>query len=144
MPITLTNQELLDSAQALRELSDMPVPVRTALKLRKIYKVTQKDLETVNEILQSLMKRHAKLDSAGNPVHPVIKKGENGEKDVVDETRVEIADREAFMKDHDELMDNTLEIPFDKIKVEDLSDLKDPPLKLKTSLVFALDWLLEG
>ena len=144
MPITLTTQELLDSAQSLRELSDMPVPVRTALKLRKIYKVTQKDLETTQELIQDLSKRHAKKDAAGNIIHPVIRRGENGEKDVVDESKAEIADREAFQKDYDAIMDEPLEIAFDKIKVEDLTDPKDPPLKLKTALVFALDWLLEG
>lgn len=144
MPIVLTTQELLDSAQALRELSDMPVPVRTALKLRKIYKVTQKDLETTQEMIQVLSKRHAKKDADDKPVHPLIRKGENGEKDVYDESRVEIADREAFQADYDALMGEPLEIPFDKIKVEDLSDPKDSPLKLKTALVFALDWLLEG
>lgn len=144
MPITLTTQELLDSAQSLRELSDMPVPVRTALKLRKIYKVTQKDLEATQETIQDLSKRHAKKDADGNVIHPLIRKGENGEKDIFDEGKVEIADREAFQKDFDAVMDEPLEIPFDKIKVEDLSDPKDPPLKLKTSLVFALDWLLEG
>ena len=143
MPITLTTKELLDSAPALRELSDMPIPVRTALKLRKIYKVTQRDLEASQETLTAINKAHAKKDSKGDVAlrkeTQLQRDGSQIEVDVMD-----FADPSARTKDIQAVLDTEVTIDFDKVKVEDLSDPKDPPLKMRTSLVFALDWLLEG
>lgn len=137
MPITVKTKTLLESNDAMRELSDMPIPVRTALKLRKIYRSVQSDLEATQEQLKKLAEKHAKKGEDGKPVHPEV----NGKPD---ESKVEIEDKKAYSDEIDQLMDVEVTINFDPIKVEDLTDPKDPPLKLKTSLVFALDWLLEG
>lgn len=141
MPITVKTKTLLESRDALKELSDISIPVRTALKLRKIYRSVENDLEATQEQLKKLAEKHAKKDSDGKTVHPMVK---DGEKEVADESKVEIEDKKAYTADIDSLMDVEVTINFDPIKVEDLVDPKDPPQKVKTSLVFALDWLLEG
>lgn len=141
MPITVKTKTLLESRDALKELSDISIPVRTALKLRKIYRSVENDLEATQEQLKKLAEKHAKKDSEGKTVHPMVK---DGEKEVADESKVEIEDKKAYTADIDSLMDVEVTINFDPIKVEDLVDPKDPPQKVKTSLVFALDWLLEG
>ncbi len=148
MPITITHKQLLDSTTALQELSDMSIPVRTALKLRKILRTSQTDLDTFNDTFKALSKKHAKKKMVKNAegvdeevvVHPkVLVDG----KEVDDENRLEIEDKDAFEKDRDAILESPLDIPFDKIKVVDLSDPKDAPLKIKTSLLFSLDWLIE-
>lgn len=141
MPITVKTKTLLESRDALKELSDISIPVRTALKLRKIYRSIENDLEATQEQLKKLAEKHAKKDSEGKTIHPMVK---DGDKEVPDENKVEIEDKKAYTADIDSLMDVEVTINFDPIKVEDLVDPKDPPQKVKTSLVFALDWLLEG
>lgn len=143
MPITVTNQQLIDSRDSLRKLSDMQIPVRTALKLRKIYKTVASEMESVQEMTAELARRCSKKDEKGEPVHPVIKKGEDGKPDIVDENRVEIDDtmREEFVKKTEELMEATVTIPFETVRAEDLAEPGDT-LKVQTSLVASLDWLL--
>lgn len=141
MPITISTKDLLGSRVALQQLSEMQLPVRTGLKLRKLYRTIQKDLEATQDTLKALSEKHAKRDEKGNVIHPVIKQGENGEPDQRDEGALELADREAFEKEFKELMSVPIEVPFEKIKEEDLSDPKDPPLKIKLAVLVALDWL---
>lgn len=158
MPITLTNRDLLESPPALRKLSDMQIPVRSALKLRKILKGAQAEIETVQEQLKALGKKHAqrvknedgtvKLGPDGEEMlaHPVIKKGENGEPDVLNENAYELGENaKAYQKEFDDLLDMEIKLDFDPIKIEDLSDkpdpkqpLKQPELKIETSLLFVL------
>ena len=142
MPILTTTKNIIDSAQAMRELSDMSIPVRTALKLRKIFKSVAKDMEAYDEQMKIVREKYTKKDADGKPVHPVIKK--EGSADVVDETRVELTDTAGFEADVRSMLDTPVTVDFDPIKVEDLVDAKDPPLKIRTSLVFALDWLLDS
>lgn len=141
MPITVKTKTLLESRDALKELSDISIPVRTALKLRKIYRAVENDLDATQEQLKKIAEKHAKKDAEGKTIHPMVK---DGDKEVPDESKVEIEDKKAYTADIDLLMDVEVTINFDPIKVEDLVDPKDPPQKVKTSLVFALDWLLEG
>jgi hypothetical protein len=155
MPIKLTNKDLLESPPSLRKLSEMQIPVRTALKLRKILKVAQADIETVQEQITALGKKHAKrvldedgnvkLDEEGKEVlaHPLDKDGK------ADTSRFELDDLKAYAKEIDDLLDDEVEIAFDPIKAEDLEDrpdpkqpLKQPELKIETSLLFTLHWLI--
>lgn len=149
MTITVTYETLLESTDALRQLSDMSIPVRTALKFRKILRHVQDDLDTVQDLLKKMAEKHAKKLSVVQPdgtckdevAHPLVKQ-EDGTS-IPDENRVEIEDKKAYEADRNELLETSIEIPFELVKVADLNDPKDPPLKLKTSLVFALDWLLD-
>jgi hypothetical protein len=141
MPITISTETLLNSREALRELSDLPIPVRTALKLRKIYNAVEGDLKTTEEMMKKLVSRHAKKDAEGNQVHPqVVVDG----KKVQDEGRVEIEDRVAYEKDVAELLASAVVVDFDAIKADDLVDPRAPTTMIKTSLLFTLIWLLEG
>lgn len=152
MPITAEVRTLLDSRDALRELAELSIPIRTALKARKVYKAVQSEIETIQEQIKALTEKHAKRDEAGEMVHPMVKSGTT---EVPNEDAVEIADRKAYAADMEELLGTEVTLTFDKIKEADLEDIPKPTpgrpagpeheskLKLKISTVFALDWLLE-
>ncbi len=147
--ITITTRQLMESRGALQEMSNMQLPVRTALKLRKMYRMVQNDLESTQETLKELSNKHAKKDGDGKPVHPIIRdeKGVPKEEDGVvlrDHNAIELGDnKEAFDKEFKELMDTPVDIPFEPIAIDDLADPKDPPLKLKLAIVVGLDWLFK-
>lgn len=117
--ITVTNRALLESAPALRELADMPIPVRTALKVRKILRVSQEHINDAREQLSALSKRMAVMDEAGK----------------------QLPATEEHVKAAEEVLATEVELDFKLIKAEDLADPKDPPLKVKSALLFSLDWL---
>jgi hypothetical protein len=158
----LTTKDLLDSPAALRKLSDMQIPVRTALKLRKVLKAAQAEIETITDQFKALGKKHAKrvLDEDGKPkvdddgdevlAFAVVKKGENGEPDVVNDKAYELGEnKKAYDKDVEELLESELELDFEPIKADDLADrpdpkrpLQTPELKIETSLLYELHWLI--
>lgn len=134
MPITITNRRLLESAPAIRELGAMPLPLRTALKLRKMMRLVQEDLNDAQELIREQAVKFALKDADGNMIHP------DGDKNRVE---IDPAQRAAYDKAVEALLDAEVELDFKQVKAEDMVDPGDPPLKIKTSLVFTLDWLFE-
>jgi hypothetical protein len=97
-------------------------------------------MDAAQDTIKAIAEKYAKKDEAGNIVHPTIMV--NG-REVPDESRVEISDPKAYSADMKAVFDEPVSLDFDLIKADDLSDPKDP-MRIKTSVLFALDWLLEG
>lgn len=132
--IIITNKKLLESVGALRELANLDVPVRTSLKLRKMLRVTQQEIDDWRESHKGLVEKHCKKGEDGKPTHP-----ENPRTGKPDPARFDLEEsREAFERDLEELNAVEVKLDFLKVKPEDLGDVK-----VKGSVALQLDWLIE-
>lgn len=134
MPITITHKKLIDSVGALRELSNLDLDLPTALKVRKILRVSQGDIDDYNAQRKELIEKHAAKDEKGAFVRPI---NPRTGKPVPEGYDVE-ANREQFEEDIKTLDKCEVKLDFDPIKPDALGDVK-----VKSGVLLALDWLIE-
>lgn len=111
---TLKNGELMGAVVALHDLGAERVPVKTALKIRRLLRELEPRARDVAEVRQQLLERHVKKDGKGEWVWE--RQNEDGT------GTVKLADPEAFNKEVTALMDETVEC--EALTVEELGNIE--------------------
>lgn len=115
----LTIGILLNSVEAVKELTSKDLSINISVKLVKIIK-------KLNEVLEVYeTKRKSLYEKYGEEL-------ENGSMKIFDE-KLEI-----FNEEHNKLTKEEIDIEFGQIDVSDLGDIN-----MKTSTLMSLDWLIE-
>lgn len=109
-------KEILESKEAIQALTAQTLPINTAIKLSKL----QKEL---NEVLEIYQERRANLFE---------KYGEGEDLSIPD------TNREVFLKEHEALIIEELDITIQTVSVETLGDIKMSPNDITN-----LGWLLD-
>lgn len=109
-------KEILESKEAIETLTAQNLPINTAIKVSKVQKELNSVLDIYQERRKSLFEKY----------------GEGKDLTIPDDKR------EVFIKEHEELINEELEITIQKISAEALGDINITPNHLTN-----LSWLLE-
>lgn len=133
MSIILKNSQLNDDTiSALNMLIDLDINATAAFRLTRIIKELSSILEDKMKMEKRILEKWTAKDEEGNPT---IAKDEEGN---VIEGAVNITDSAAFTKEMEALLDIENEIPYEKIKFEDLN-LQTAKVKDLIKLEFLFD-----
>jgi len=113
-------QEIINSTEALRKLSEMDLPSKTSFKIMLIVKELDTYLKPFEEARNNLIKKHG----------TVIKDKDGKETDQykIDPSNPETI--EVFNKEMTDLLNEEIELKSKKIKIDEISDLKIKPKDL--------------
>lgn len=117
----LTLNELQRGFVSLGKLANQDLPLKVGYWLGRIAKAAEGEMKTLEDSRIKLVKRLGEEDGEGNCTIPA---------DAM----------EAFNAEMTELMEVSIELPGDKIKLESLGD----SVKLSAIDLINLDWLFEG
>jgi len=127
----ISNKTLLESVGALRQLSDLSLPIKLSFKIAKIIRVSQPFVDAYEEVLKKLQDEYVAKDDEGNPRindtdDPSIK-------------QLILSDANAFNSAYEELLDASNKLEIEKLKLDEFGGVE-----LKPSLLVQLSWLIEG
>ena len=128
MKVTVTNNRLAQSAQALQVLSQERLPVKAAFAITRNLRVLQDQLKDVEEVRQRLLKEKAILDEQDNP-----KVDEDGQAQFDSDE-----EREAFLKAVNDLYSEEVEVDIRKVTIDSFGDAEVP-----AAVLYALDWMVD-
>ena len=133
MSITLKNSQLNDDTiTALNMLIDLDINAQAAFRLMRIIKELSSILDDKIKMEKRILDKWTTKDADGNPTPA---KDEAGN---LVEGAVNISDSAAFTKEMETLLEIENEIPFEKIKFEDLN-LQTAKVKDLIKLGFLFD-----
>lgn len=133
MAIIVKNSQLNnDTVQALNTLIELDINASVAFRLTRIIKEVSSIVDDKLKMEKRILEKWVEKDETGKPVVP---KDENGKPL---DGAVNITNVEEFTKEMSTLMDVENQIPFDKLKFEDL-DLKTAKVKDLIKLEFLFD-----
>ena len=133
MSIILKNSQLTDDTiNALNMLIDLDINATAAFILMRIIKELSSILDDKIKMEKRILDKWTSKDDAGNPTTVMDDTGN------IVEGAVNISDSEAFSKEMSVLLDIENEIPFDKIKFEELN-LQTAKVKDLIKLDFLFD-----
>lgn len=133
MPIILKNSQLNDDTiNALNTLIDLDINASAAFRLTRIIKELSSILEDKIKMEARVLDKWTAKDENGNPTPA---KGEDGN---IIEGAVNITDSSAFSGEMEALLAIDNEIPYDRIKFEELN-LKTAKVKDLIKLEFLFD-----
>ena len=133
MSIILKNSQLTDDTiNALNMLIDLDINATAAFRLMRIIKELSSILDDKIKMEKRILYKWTSKDDAGNPTTVMDDTGN------IVEGAVNISDSEAFSKEMSVLLDIENEIPFDKIKFEELN-LQTAKVKDLIKLDFLFD-----
>lgn len=114
--ITIKLEELINGADSLRALSQKPLKARCAYAVSKILKAAENEMVSFNETRMNLIRKYGEKDENGELVTD-----ENGNAHVMPES---IND---FTNELNEVLETTVEISSNKVRIDDLEDVKFTP-----------------
>ena len=133
MSITLKNSQLNDDTiTALNMLIDLDINAQAAFRLMRIIKELSSILDDKIKMEKRILDKWTAKDENGNPTPA---KDENGN---IVEGAVNISDSDSFSKEMNALLEIENEVPFDKIKFEELN-LQTAKVKDLIKLEFLFD-----
>lgn len=133
MSIILKNSQLNDDTiSALNTLIDLDINAQAAFRLMRIIKELSSILDDKIKMEKRILDKWTTKDELGNPTPA---KDEAGQ---IIEGAVNILDSTAFSKEMEALMDIDNEIPYEKIKFEELN-LQTAKVKDLIKLEFLFD-----
>jgi hypothetical protein len=133
MSIVIKNLQLHDDTiNAINTLIDLDINATAAFRLTRIIKELSSILDDKIKMEKRILDKWTVKDENGNPTPA---KGEDGS---VIEGAVNISDTTAFSSEMDSLMDIENEIPYEKIKFEELN-LKTAKVKDLIKIEFLFD-----
>jgi hypothetical protein len=133
MSIILKNSQLNDETiTALNTLIDLDINAQAAFRLMRIIKELSSILDDKIKMEKRILDKWTAKDELGNPTPA---KDESGQ---VIEGAVNLSDSNAFSREMGALMDIENEIPYEKIKFEDLN-LQTAKVKDLIKLEFLFD-----
>ena len=109
-------KEILESKEAIEALTAQILPINTAIKVSKIQKELNEVLDIYQERRKSLFEKYGEGDDFNIPD----------------------TNREVFISEHSDLIEEGLDLNIDKISITDLGDIKISPNHITN-----LTWLLE-
>lgn len=117
--ITLKLEELINGADSLRTLSQKPLKARCAYAVSKILKAAESEMTSFNETRMDLIRKYSQKDENGELVTD-----ENGNAHVLPENI------EVFTKELNEVLDTEIDISANKVRIDDLEDVKFTPSEM--------------
>ena len=117
--IKITLEQLINSSDALRNLSQKQLKARSAYTVAKLIKAADTEMTNFNDVRVDLVKKYAEKD-------------ENGEL-ILDENqniKVPPENIEKFNIELQELLKTTIEINANKISIDDLEDIQFTPTEM--------------
>jgi len=117
--IELTVQEMIDSIPTLRDLASKQLKSKVAFRVARLLREVQAESETFETARINLVKLYAAKDENGE-----IKTDENGN------TYIEQDKIEEFNSELKDLLENTITINGDKLKLYDLDDIMFTPQQM--------------
>jgi len=120
----LENGEIFTAVNALNDLYEKEWPVRVSLALAKLSRKLQEPFKAIEQVREGLLKKHGTVDEKGGT--SIKPEDENWSK---------------FAEDFNELMSQTTELVFDKVKLPEEVDGK--PVVIKPSLLVPLEKFIE-
>lgn len=133
MPIIVKNSQLSsETIAALNTLIELDINATVAFRLTRIIKELSSIVDDKLKMEKRILEKYVEKDENGNPVVVRDDKG-----DVVDGA-VNITNVDAFSQEMQGLMDLENEIPYDKVKFEDLN-LQTAKVKDLMKLEFLFD-----
>jgi hypothetical protein len=133
MSIILKNSQLNDDTiSALNMLIDLDINATSAFRLMRIIKELSSILDDKIKMEKRILDKWTAKDESGNPTIAVDDAGNSIE------GAVNISDSDAFSKDMNALLEIENEIPYERIKFEDLN-LQTAKVKDLIKLDFLFD-----
>lgn len=117
--ITITLEQLLNSTDGLKGLSQKPLKARPAYAISKILKAADAEMTTFNDTRMELIKKYGEKDETGE-----LKSDENGNVHIVDEML------STFNKELQDLLSTSIDINANKIRIEDIGDVEFTPAEM--------------
>jgi hypothetical protein len=110
------------AANSLRKLGELDVPIKIAVKIKKVIREVRGPLESYDELFKKLQLKHVARKADGSVDHPL---GPNGQPDP---TRVSVPAENfaAYSADIKELQAQEVDITYDTFKIADLGDIRVP------------------
>jgi hypothetical protein len=133
MPIIIKNSQLSnETIAALNTLIELDINATVAFRLTRIIKELSSIVDDKLKMEKRILEKFVEKDESGNPVVVRDDKG-----DVVDGA-VNITNVDAFTQEMQSLLELENEIPYDKVKFEDLN-LQTAKVKDLMKLEFLFD-----
>ena len=117
--ISITLEQLVNSTEGLRELSQKTLKARPAYAVAKILKAAEAEMTGFNDTRMNLIKKYGEKKDDGE-----LNTDENGNVHIASES---LAD---FNKELQELLDTRIEINANKIRIEDIGDVNFTPAEM--------------
>ena len=117
--ISITLEQLLNSTDGLRGLSSKPLKARCAYAVSKILKAADNEMASFNEARVNLIKKYGEKNEDGE-----LNTDEGGN------VRIEKENLSQFNKELQELLETTVEISANKIRMEDIGDVEFTPSEM--------------
>ena len=117
--ITLTLEQLINSTDALKTLSQKPLKARCAYLVGKILRAADAEMTAFNEARMDLIKKYGEKDESGE-----LKTDENGNVHIIME------ELNNFNSELQELLKTTVEISSDRIKIDDIGEIEFTPAEM--------------
>lgn len=116
MSIKVKNSQLnSETIQALNSLIEMDINANAAFRLTRIIKELSSIVDDKVKMEKRILDKWIQKDESGNPVRPV------DENNNPIDGAVNITNPEAFAQEMNDLMGVETDIPYDKLKFEDLN-----------------------
>ena len=117
--IKIKLEQLVNSAEGLRGLSQKQLKARAAYAVAKILKAADAEMTSFNETRMELIKKYGEKDETGE-----LKSDENGNVHIPDDTLA------TFSNELQELLDTEVEISANKIKMNDVENVEFTPSEM--------------
>lgn len=117
--ITITLEQLLNSTDGLKGLSQKQLKARPAYAISKILKAADAEMTTFNDTRMELIKKYGEKDETGE-----LKSDENGNVHIVDEML------STFNKELQDLLSTSIDINANKIRIDDIGDVEFTPAEM--------------
>jgi len=115
MGIKVKNAQLTqDAVGALNTILELDINATAAFRLTRIIKELSSIVDDKIKMEKRILDKYVEKDESGNPIRP---KDESG-KEI--ENSVNILNMDAFTQEMNQLMEIENEIPYDRLKFEDL------------------------
>jgi hypothetical protein len=101
MPITVTLKQIVDARDSLMSISQQKLPIKPAYNISKIIRKANQELETLTQVRQDVISRHA---PQGTEITPEI--------------------NQAIMTELNEALDIAVEIPVNKVDLSRVAEIE--------------------
>ena len=126
--IAITLENLMNSVDALKSLSQKQLKARSAYQISKILKAADEEISNFNETRMQLIKKYGEKDETGE-----LKTDENGNVHIVTEKL------QSFNDELQELLKTFAELNVNQIPVDELGDISFTPMEI-TQLEYFIDF----
>ena len=121
----VTNGEIWASREPLGKLAQMSLPVKTSLQVARLANRFAEQFRVIDDVRNGLIRKYGKPDEKTKQIAVAPKD----------------KDFEKFVADFNQLMAETTELVFDKVKLPNMVDGK--PFQIEPSILMALEKFVE-